>query len=537
MSDQPSILLMDEDAETLEQLQTVLQREGYKVFVAADGIAALRLATMSSPDLIVSDVLLAGLDGYEVWHKLRASQETADIPILVTSALNIPPKNQAWRPTPDAEWRVLQYDAALPKPIDLPRFVRVVKRLLMPDQVDTIPSGPSVIIGGTDSEITMSLASLLRLNGFGVRTPGTLSQALQITKSIPHAALILDYHKPNAIIKDIIWQAKDFAPNTILMLIISSKQDISPEIQVYCDGYLTLPFHPLHTMATLNQTLEIHITRRRAEALSSNLLTVNRDLLGTQQALRAQNKELTQTLNIQHQRPESKKSAFTGLVVHDLKSPLGSILGTLNFLKTDPDLDFSDMTKNLITGSVAAGNQMLRLIETLLEGQRLANDDAEMYSEPFDTKTVIDMALEQIRTYLALHQLEIECEIADNLPLAYADLNITQRIIENLLDNAIKYSASQSVIKLRASQQDKFIAIHIEDSGTGIPADQVPYVFDRLALTEKIGRDAVRPGFGLGLTFCKLAAEASGGTIGVDSPNDDGATFYFTIPIFEDQSE
>ena len=97
---------MDEDAETLEQLQTALLRERYHVLAAVDGDAALRLATTANPDLIVSDLLLAGMDGYEVWKKLRADQSTRRIPILVTSALMIPNSNQPWRPTPDTDWQL-----------------------------------------------------------------------------------------------------------------------------------------------------------------------------------------------------------------------------------------------------------------------------------------------------------------------------------------------------------------------------------------------------------------------------------------------
>ncbi|NJN98231.1 MAG: response regulator [Anaerolineales bacterium] len=185
MSKNSTILIMDEDPETLEQLQTTLQRAGYHVLVAVDGHAALRLAQSRRPNLIVSDLLLAGLDGYHVWKSFRADREYPPIPILVISALNIPANNEPWRPSPNAEWQLLSYDAFLPKPVDLRRFVRVVQKLLAPVRTPPIPGGPSAIIAIEDKQIQSTLAAILTENDFGVEEPVALSEALQLARAVP----------------------------------------------------------------------------------------------------------------------------------------------------------------------------------------------------------------------------------------------------------------------------------------------------------------------------------------------------------------
>jgi two-component system sensor histidine kinase KdpD len=129
--------------------------------------------------------------------------------------------------------------------------------------------------------------------------------------------------------------------------------------------------------------------------------------------------------------------------------------------------------------------------------------------------------------------LQLECAIAADLPLAFADANVTQRIIENLLDNAIKYSPANAVITLTAKLDGNFITVSITDDGPSIPKMQQSYIFDRMALLEKVGHTAARPGFGLGLSFCNLATTAIGGSIWVESEGERGATFSFTIPLFE----
>ena len=529
MTDHQSILLMDEDAETLEQLQTVLQREGYQVLVAADGHAALRLAKKTRPNLIVSDLLLAGMDGYEVWKALRLDHDLPKIPILVTSALTIPPNNETWRPTVNSEWQILHYDAALPKPVDLPRFVRVVEKLLAPLNSRAVPAGPSAIVVSESRSIQDELISILGAHDFGVKIPETIEAAFPLIKAIPPAALILDYHVPNEIIKNLVLRANNFAPNTVIVLIVDPDQTIDPALQAQCNGFLTLPLHPNYTSSALNHILELYSMRRRTHALSSHLIATNRDLLDSQQALRAQNDEL-QLINLKLKGLDNPKETFAGIMVHDLKSPLGSILGTLNFLATDPDLNLSPMNENLLNGSVAAGQQMLRLVETLLEGQRFESGSFQVYREPFDLATILQIILEQINPFVTLHNLEIVRHIPSDLPLVYADATITQRILENLLDNAIKYAPSNTKIIIEAVLKNHFIKVSIADEGPGVPDDQKPYIFDRFALVNKTNQSPARSGFGLALNYCNLAVAALGGSIQVESEGPVGTTFVFTLP-------
>ncbi|MDX1520962.1 MAG: hybrid sensor histidine kinase/response regulator [Anaerolineae bacterium] len=536
MRQSPTILIMDEDAEVLEQLQTALQREGYQVHVAVDGYAALRLVQNFQPDLIVSDLLLAGMDGYEVWKTIRLDKEIPKIPVLVTSALTIPPNNETWRPTAGAEWQILYYDAALPKPIDLPRFVRVTEKLLYPDRAGHIPGGPSAIIASDDDTIRKTLVDLLSGHDFGLKAPRTFNEAIQLAKSIPPAALIIDYHnadqESSETIKAAIRRAKNYAPNTVVILIVSPEQSLEPEVSERCDGFLTLPLHPIYTITHLKQILKLYNMQRRNQSLSSHLIATNRELLGIQQGLQAQNQEL-QLINTQLQGLGNSQETFAGMMVHDLKSPLGAIMGTINFLMTDPDLNLSPVNENLLNGAVAAGNQMLRLVETLLEGNRIELGKFKPLPEPFAIASMVDMSLEQIQPFLELHNLTLQTDFPEDLPYIYADTGTARRIVENLLDNAIKYAPGGSTIVLEAISNGDFVQVSISDDGPGIPSDQKPYVFDRLALLRKTGHAPARSGFGLALNFCYLAAQALGGNIWVESDGEMGATFIFTLPALK----
>lgn len=535
MSKHPTILLMDEDPETLEQLQTTLQRAGYNVLVAVDGHAALRIAQSRKPELIVSDLLLAGLDGYQVWKTFRSDKENATIPILVISALTIPANNEPWRPSPNAEWQLLSYDAFLAKPVDLRRFVRVVQKLLTPAKSQTIPSGPSTIVAIEDKQIQNTLATILSHNDFGVETPASLSEALQLAKAVPPAALLLDYRVPNEAVRNVILQARKSVPNTVIIAVIDPQGKFEESLETLCDGFLTVPLHPVVTVTTINRILDHVSMQRRAKAISTQLIMTNQDLLDTQQVLQAQNEEL-QHINNQLRELGNLKETLTSMVVHDLKSPLGAVLGAINFLITDPDLNLTSTHARLLTAATAAGDQLLRLTETLLEGQRLEEGHLKPDTEPFELPILIDVSLHRVSPLLTMHQLTVECIFPDNLPTAFADAHISQRIVENLLDNAIKFSPPNSTITVKVSAGENMVITSITDEGPGIPKDRQQEIFDRFAQIKNAATPSTRAGFGLGLTFCNLATQAMGGSIWVESDGESGTTFLFTLPIYEDET-
>ncbi len=533
MDKNKSILLMDTDAETLEQLQSLLRREGYTIAVAADGHAALRLAKTVKPDLIVSSLLLAGLDGYQVWKTLRTEAETAHIPILVVSALAVPAPHQLWQPTPGTGWHIPSYNAFLPKPIDLGRFLRVVKKLLDPTETATIPVGPSVIVAIEDKELQSELATILQQQDFGVETPPSLVEAQKLARVLPPAAFILDYRTPDEPIKTAAEQIQKFVPSTTIFLVANSDL-LNLETERCNDNILRMPLHPIHTVNIINKILDLESIRRRNEILSKKLIATNQNLADTQETLRAQNDEL-QYINDQLHEIDTLKETLTGMVVHDLKAPMGAVLGALNFILFDPNLHLPEKNRNLITGAVAAGNQMLRLIETLLEGQRLEAGRIQPDREPVDFLELIEGSMERISPLLTLHHLTVERETPDELPLVYVDFQMSQRVLENLLDNGIKFSPRGATIKIRVTQEEKFIAVAITDQGPGIPKEHQKEIFNRFSQIKNAVTNNSRSGFGLGLTFCFLATEAMSGNIWVESDGKSGTTFIFTLPIYNEE--
>jgi signal transduction histidine kinase len=524
---------MDQDADTLEQLNAILRREGYEVRAAADGYAALLLARASRPDLIVSDLLLAGLDGYEVWKMLRAEKEFENVPILVVSSLTLPPRNKPWRPTPQTGWQLLQYDAFLPKPLDLRRFLRVVQNLLAPGRDAGIPTGPSLVLAVQDPALQRRLVDFFAPEGFGLEVSDSLDQTLRLIQKIPPAALLLDYRTPSDEVLALARRIKKTVPYTTIILLVELDTEIIEDMEGSYDDLVCTSLQSKLMVSTINRILSLATMERRTNAISTGLMVTNRDLQLTRQTLEAQNEELAYT-NTRLRELDSLKEMLTGMVVHDLKAPLGAVLSTLTFLITTPKVSLPENIEKLVVGSVAAGNQLLRLIETLLEGQRLEDGRMKPDLEPFDLSGLFQVSMQQIGPLLALHHLHANSILEKDPPLVYADQHISQRILENLLDNAIKFSPPHSTITLKAEPDNGFMRISVADQGPGISKEHQEEVFNRFVQLKQGERHTSRAGFGLGLAFCQLATQAMGGSIWVESDGESGTTFTFTLPLYQE---
>ena len=141
---------------------------------------------------------------------------------------------------------------------------------------------------------------------------------------------------------------------------------------------------------------------------------------------------------------------------------------------------------------------------------------------------LINRAVSQVQSQAADKDIRLRMALADDVPLLYIDDDMVERVIINLLDNAIKYTPEGGMITLSTASGSNEVYVRIKDTGPGIPADAQPVIFDKFA---RVKQRNMPYGAGLGLAFCMLAVEAHGGRIWVHSEPDAGSTFTFALPI------
>ncbi len=524
------ILLMDEDAETLEKLQGVLRREGFRVLVAADGDAGLRLARREEPDLIILDLLLAGVDGIQVCLQLREDETTCRIPILLHTALAIPDRGPDGQFALASDQPVISVDAYMPKPTDLRRMIEIVWAVVEPDRPFPGQAGEVVLIIDNNSEQRSRVGQALSHYGYHVVTARDVNTGLRVTQATQPDLILINDELPGS--RTIPTHARHTYREPAIITMVSQEEEMSTALLEDVDDYLPQPVKSWQAILSVKSALEKLRARRLNRELTNQLRQTNLRLLETRQALQGQNKELHVT-NERLRALHIAKQTLASMIVHDLRTPLTAVMGALALLEMEPSLELSERQKGTMDGALAAGQQMVRLIDALLDLQQLEEGQLPLSLEPVDPNGVVEASLEQLTPMLKVQEIRGRADLQDNLPTLWVDWVVIQRVIENLLDNAIKFTPPGGEITLGSRLEDDHVVLSVQDNGSGIPEDQKQIMtdeFGRMSFEDAYETALVQPGFGLGLAFCKLATDAMKGRIWVNSELGRGSTFSVAFP-------
>lgn len=219
------------------------------------------------------------------------------------------------------------------------------------------------------------------------------------------------------------------------------------------------------------------------------------------------------------------KDKFVSLVAHDLKSPFTGIIGLLQVMKENEAHPLDEQNRDIMNHVLRSGQQMLRMIDELLDISRLKTGKIKPDPRFFDGAAVAAMALARISPQAAGKGVTIKNEIPPGTRL-YADLNLFDEVLQNLLTNAVKFSARGGVVTV-FSPGDGVVAVR--DTGVGIKKNFLPFLFRHEEKTTSPGTEG-ELGTGLGLPLSHDMMEAMGGSLAVDAEKGAGSVFYATLP-------
>ena len=222
------------------------------------------------------------------------------------------------------------------------------------------------------------------------------------------------------------------------------------------------------------------------------------------------------------------KDEFIGLVSHELRSPLTVIMGAVNTALTEGARLSRDEMRQLLQDAAWETEVLSHLLGNLLELSRARADRLFLSREPVNVKDIVKDVVDKIKRQTSNHSFETD--LPRVLPPVHADQLRLERILHNLLENAVKYSPDGGKIIISARLENDHMVIGVSDEGIGISLhDQAKLFspFERLAAQRLEGVK----GIGLGLLVCRRLVEAHGGRIWVESEPGRGSTFYFTLPL------
>jgi PAS domain S-box-containing protein len=223
---------------------------------------------------------------------------------------------------------------------------------------------------------------------------------------------------------------------------------------------------------------------------------------------------------------EEMRNDLISMIFHDLRSPLGNILSSLDVVQASIPPE-SETEQTLLTIATRSALRMSRMVDSLLDLRRLEAGQMTLTRDQTDIATLTSEAIEQVLPIAEGKGIVLQKDISPRLPMVDVDIDMIRRVIINLIENAVKYTPGQGSVTVGARTGAQEMTITVNDTGPGIPPGEHQRIFSKFA---RLQREAAPKGLGLGLAFCKLAVEAHGGRIWVDSAPGKGATFSFTLP-------
>lgn len=223
---------------------------------------------------------------------------------------------------------------------------------------------------------------------------------------------------------------------------------------------------------------------------------------------------------------DSSRASFMGNIAHELRTPMTSIKGFIDGMLdgTIPD-EMRQHYLGLVSQEVG---RLTRLIQNMLDISKLEAGEYQVHAQSYDVWESVTGVVFSAEQRIEARHIDIQ-GLAPQKTMVYADSDLVYQVVYNLLDNAVKFTPEGGFIKFSVQKGGGFVTVSVRNSGQGISADALPYVFERFYKEDK-SRGLNTRGSGLGLHICKILVGLSGGKIWAESGEGQWCQFSFTLP-------
>ena len=346
------------------------------------------------------------------------------------------------------------------------------------------------------------LAGMLKNRGYKVRAALSGKLALQAVRGDPPDLILLDINMPEMNGYEVCEKLKaDEKTKDIPVIFLSALTETMDKVKAFGIGgvdYITKPFQLEEVEARVETHLELRRQKRRLQEAYDKL------------------REL-----------EKMRDSLVQMIIHDLRSPLTGTFAYLKLIRDNADNTLSAVHSGYVAEAMKAVMQMIQMACDVLETSQMEEGRMKLKTAECDLGRILEDGISGVKPLSGSRELRLT---PPGKPVTVlADREIILRVVQNLLSNALKFTRDGDLILLGIEPAGDRVRVSVKDNGLGIGPEYKQKIFDKFAQKElRAGNQ--RYSQGLGLTFCKLAVEAHGGTIGVDSEEGKGSTFWFELP-------
>ena len=499
------ILVVDDQPSNLRFLSELLTAQGYQVYRAICGQLALNAAIAHCPDLILLDIRMPKMNGYEVCRRLKATAKTAQIPVIFLSVLDdINDKLQAFQ-VGGADYiaKPFQVEEVLAR-IDNQVGMQKLQQQLK-EQNAQLQQSQSLLASILNSSLDGVVAySAVRNNQGNIVD----FQWLLVNRA---AEKISDWSLNEIVGKHLLAEIPEVRKNGLFDLYVSvveSGETIDQEFYYERDRQTSAWLHIV--AVKLNDGLAVTFRNITDRKLAQELLEAS---LETQTRYA---EELT--------RSNAELEQFAYVASHDLQAPLGTINSYAQLLERRCHNQLDSEGNKFIGHILNSCVRMQALIDDLLEYSRVGRSQKSF--DLIDCNLVFEDACANLQLAIRKNQASVT---RGDLPRVIGDSFQILQLFQNLISNAIKYRSSEPpLVIFGISRQEDNWVFSVQDNGIGIAEQHYQRIFQ---IFQRLHSQTEYSGTGIGLAICQRIVDRHGGRLWVESEPNRGSTFYFYIPI------
>lgn len=513
------ILVVEDSPDIRVLVRMLLESAGHEVLTANDGPSGVEATNRERPDLVLMDLSLPVLSGWEATRQIKSNAAIAFIPVLAVTAHAM----QGDR----ARALAAGCDGFVPKPIDEETFVPLVASYLRRREADRpLPSeGPSssesstaagiplpgrILVADDQPEVAEVLRADLQTEGHDVEVATTAEEALELFAGdcrfdLAVVDVMLGGDSGYELTTQLIASSPDYLP---VLLVTAGTIDRERGYEAGADDFIGKPIE------------------------TSELKARIRSLIRIGRAIREQGRVMKESARAYEKLAEldRMKSDFLSTVSHELRTPLNTIILLSHLIEREGKSPADEQRRlhdiNVIRESA---DTLLRMINNILDLAKLEAGQRDLYPQRIALPGFLREMSDMIEPQARGKKIDLQLEIDERLPAsAVLDREKLSRVLINLLSNAVKHTQKGRVV-LRARRWQNSMTFEVEDTGTGVPAHLVAAAFEPFRQIRTGTEEAAR-GTGLGLPISKQLVELMGGDLLFDSREGRGTRVSFTLP-------
>ena len=512
-----NILIVDDDVELASNLRDILEAKGYDTAVAHDGQTAVTLCREKVIDLALVDIRLPDISGVKLVQELAELSPEREY-VIITAYASLDSAIEAMR-----QRSIVAYET---KPLNMDRLLAVLTQWSMRKQAEEKLRQYRERLEELVEERTTDLRKANEQLEQDLIERKKMEEMLK--ESEERLRLTLESASDGIAVTDLDGNLVQVNKTVVHMHGYDTREEL-----IGRSGFSLFAVKDrARAIENMKRTLEVgHLEKieyrllgRDASEFDAEIsAAVLRDASGNPVGLVVIIRDISERKKL-----DQLKDEFIGLVSHELRSPLTVITGAVNTVLAEGAHLSSEETRQLLSDAASESESLSHLLGNLLELSRVQADRLVLYTEAISIKKVIQDVVEEIKRQSSANQFIVD--IPRKLPLVYADPLRLERILYNLLENAVKYSPQGGEIRVSVRPQEEHLVIGVSDQGIGISSADQAKLFGPFQRLEESRPERAR-GLGLGLLVCRRLVEAHGGRIWVESELGRGSTFFFSLPL------